>query len=257
VEVNLGEELGNRSLTIELWYWFDGQRASAGRLILESPQLSGASRPERAYWQLKLPANRHLVWASAGLVSENRWRWKGVAFVREPGHSQADLERWVQAGMYQPDTGFNSYVFSSVGISSPQQVLAMTRSFAVLSLAGGAFAAGVLLLYLPVLRHPLLLLSLGCLTAAMAIAFPDPSIAAAQVLVAGIALLVLTRLLMAVMARQPVRQTSLRGSSYGFSEARSTQGSARRSDSRVATGAALAGPVASSSLQMSATGDDA
>ncbi|MGE0759555.1 MAG: hypothetical protein AB7O38_21230, partial [Pirellulaceae bacterium] len=252
LHVDLGDGLGRRELTLELWYWFRAQPAAIGRLRLDSPQLEEASRPERAYWEIRLPSSEHLVWSSADLVSENAWRWSRLGLLRQPQLTQRELESWVHATTQDEERGFNTYVFSSVGEAPAKIVLTAVRPLAVLVLAGGIFLAGVIWLYWPPIRHPAVLLAVSCLLIGLGIAYPDPAIAAAQGLALGLVLVMIARLLMILWPQRTVARPVSRGSVYGIGDSRSSKTITRRQDSRADAGAA----PGASSLEMSVASDE-
>lgn len=256
LRIGLPETLGRHELTVELWYWFTAQPAAFGRLYLKAPQLSGASHADRAYWELRLPANEHLVWTSGNLISENSWHWGGYFLTRTPHRTQHELEQWVQASHHGEDRGFNSYVFSSVGTLGSNTVMTAMRPFAMFVVAGSVFAAGALLLYVPGLRHPLLLFAVGSALATVAVGFPEPTLAAGQIITLGLALVILARLLMAVLSRHPVPRVATRGSTYGPSDSRSSNATPRRTESRIDSGSGVGTATISAPLQMSASSNE-
>jgi hypothetical protein len=87
------------------------------------------------------------------------------------------------------------YLFSTVGAQRELDVTFMRLAFLVLAGSGGALALGLLLLYLPALRHPLVWLLLGCGLAAAAGMWPQPAIVALQSAVLGLLLVALAGLL--------------------------------------------------------------
>lgn len=234
LRVELGELFGARETTIELWYWFPVQAVPLGRVLLQSPQLADVSRTERAYWELVVPRNEHLAWYDLELTSENAWDQRQFLWSRRSVRSTSELEDWI-SGSHQPDlaemglVGFNRYLFSSLGTLSPKTVYTVTRPFAVLIVGGVVLWIGAMLLYLPSLRHPLLLLAAGVTTAGAAVAFPAPALAAAQLVVMGLVLVLTTGLLRALLARPVPRQSRPRPSIVSPPDSRSSKSPQSRS----------------------------
>lgn len=215
LQVELGDALSARETTVEMWYWFMGQSAPFSRVLLQVPTLEGATHADRVYWQLLLPRHEYLAWHPRGLVSENYWEQRNFLWSRQPYRSQAELEKWVSASV-QPDlvheipAGFNTYLFSSVGSLGGKTVYTVTRPTAVLGIAGCVLFLGAALLYLPALRHPFILLAAAVLVAATALIFPEPALAASQLIAVGIGLVLVTGLLMSLLTRPAVQRTFVR-----------------------------------------------
>jgi hypothetical protein len=219
LRVELGDVAGTRELTVEVWYWFSVNPVSLGRLQLQAPGLDGAARADRVYWQLLLPGDEYLAWYSRNLTSENRWQRRNLIFWRVPHRNQSDLEQWVSASSQHDLSrdiphGFNVYLFSSVGTPGVNTAYTITRSLAVLGVAGCVLLAGAGLLYVPIVRHPLLLLGAGIVLASCAVIFPEPALAAAQLIALGLALVLLVGVLRSWLpsrslpARGPLRTAS-------------------------------------------------
>jgi hypothetical protein len=256
LQIDLDDSLGRRELTLEIWYWFDAYPVPLGRLNLEAPELIGGSHANRVYWELLLPANEHLVWASRNLIGENAWHWQGAYFARVPNRTQLDLERWVQASHRQELNGFNKYVFSSISLVGTHTIATAIRPVAAFAVIAVVFLTGVLLLYLPILRHPLVLFGLGCLSLATAISFPEPALLAGQGIAAGILFIVMARLFMAVLWRNPTPRTIPRTGNYSLSEPRSSDSAPRRTEKRVDVGSGVGTATIPAPYQMSATGNE-
>lgn len=254
LRVELGENLGVRETTIELWYWFEVHAVPVGRLSLQAPQLNGLPRAERAYWQLLLPSYEHLAWHDANLTSENSWHRAQLLWIRQPHRTQAELEAWVGASQQPaqlPESGFNAYLFSSVGTLEPKTLYTITRPTAVLIIGGIVLALGAALLYQPVLRHPLSLLAVGVGIVGLAVAYPEPAVAAVQLIAVGLTLVLLTGVLIAFLSRPAPKRGVVRGASQPPESRDSKTPSSRPSgaSSRVTTSLQQTVPV-------SATGNE-
>jgi hypothetical protein len=254
VQVDLSDAVTARETNVEIWYWFSAQPTSLGRLFLQSPTLAETTRAERIYWQLILPRHEHLAWFPGAITSENSWERDGFLWRRQARRSQAELELWASASQ-QPDvtrdipSGFNVYLFSSVGSLGPRTVYTITRQLAVLSIAGFVLLSGTALLYFPLLRHPLLLLAVGVLLGAGALAYPEAALAAAQLFAAGVVLVLLTGVLMSLFSRPLVQRTMSRSLQPSSSDSRnSKQPPSRLSANSHVTTATLQAPVSVSAV---------
>lgn len=205
--ISLGQSVGER-LTIplssdgelhryvlELIYHFDEVTPASGRLKLAFPQIGSGVWNRRLYWQLVLPQNEHVLADPKGYVSESRWAFQGYCWGRQPSLTQAELETWVGAEpRTAPSEGLNVYLFSTLGAIEGGEVTLAGRAWIVLLSSGGALLVGLLLVYLPSLRHPVTLLALafGLLIAGMI--YPEPTILLAQTSSIGLILAILTGL---------------------------------------------------------------
>jgi hypothetical protein len=232
LRVDLADGVGARETTVEMWYWFNVRPTALGKLTLQFPQLDGIPRADRVYWQVLLPRHEHLAWHPANLTAENAWERKFLLWSRRPHRTQSELENWVSAS-HQPDVvqdfpaGFNAYLFSSVGSLDERTVYTVTRQFAVLCIAGLVLVAGAALLYLPVLRHPLLLLAAGVLVGGLATVFPEPAMAASQLIALGLALVLVTGIVRSLIARPTAQRPILRSGQPAVDTRSAKQPSAR------------------------------
>ena len=257
LRVDLGEATNARETTVELWYWFTAHSVAVGRICLQAPFIDGVSRADRVYWQLILPRYEYLAWYPSTLISENSWDRRSWWWTREPRRSQPELEVWC-SGSTQPDLvhdipfAFNAYLFSSVGGIGPRNVYTMTREAAALVIAGFILIAGAALFYLPILRHPLLLLAAGVTAIAAAFVFPEPAIAAAQLILVGLALVLVMGVLMSLLSHSRAQRPVQRSASSLSADSRSSKPTSSRlvpANSHVTT-ATIQAP-----LPVSATGN--
>ena len=134
--------------------------AAWGSRQFEFPSLGDDTWVRRAYWQLLLPPEEHVVVPPRDLTGEFAWGWNHFYFGRQPVLSQTDLERWVglsgvpggnslvvrPAGTPAP-AGMNVYLFSSLGRIGPAEIVTAGRSMIVFVSSGIALLAGLLLIY--------------------------------------------------------------------------------------------------------------
>ena len=148
-----------RRFVVELRYHFTGLRALRGAIELEFPRFDPDAWMRRMYWQLILPANEHLVGNPSGFTGEFAWQWGGWFWGRAPLLGQAELESWSGAAPRDglPDRA-NIYLFSTLGKLEPAEIWTAGRTWIVLWASGAALVAGLLLIYVPVSRHPATLL---------------------------------------------------------------------------------------------------
>ena len=180
-----------------------------GAMKFEFPSLGDDTWVRRAYWQLLLPPEEHLVVSPRELTGEFAWGWNHFYFGRQPVLSQADLENWVglrHPGSTPAPAGMNVYLFSSLGRIGPCEIVTAGRSTIVFVSSGIALLAGLLLIYVRAARHPVVLLAATAILAGLTAIYPELALMAAQASAVGLALVLLAVFLRQLTAgsRQPL-----------------------------------------------------
>jgi hypothetical protein len=179
------------------WRGFVGEGLSrqGGRWTIEVPQIEGTSESSpvevrETFWQLVLPGDEYLLAWPAALSPETIWTMAGFYWGRRPTWEQADLETW--SGLTEHSTplagGTNRYLFSTAQIDAPLVVRTAGRSSLVLAISGLVLGCGLAWIYLPVLRHPAVLLVASITVLAAAAVAPELTVIGLQASVLGIAL---------------------------------------------------------------------
>ena len=172
----------------------------------EFPSLGDDTWVRRAYWQLILPPQEHLVVSPRELSGEFIWGWNSFYFGRQAVLGQADLEAWV--GLAHPGgtpapAGMNNYLFSSLGRLGPCEIVTVGRSMIVFLSSGAALLAGLLLIYVRAARHPAALLVAAAVLASLAAIYTEVAVLAAQASVIGLALALFAALLRRLTVASP------------------------------------------------------
>jgi hypothetical protein len=185
-----------RRHVLDVSYRFAPRSDQRGRLVLAAPVLGDGDWVRQMYWQLVLPRSEHLVDWPAAMTGVFEWRFQNGFWGRQPVVEQARLEAWADAthGAEVPQQT-NRYVLSSLGQVDQLEIYTASRMTLVLAGAGGVLAVGLLLLYLPVLRHPALLFIVGVSLLAGAMLFPEPTVLIAQLAAVGAVLAVMAVML--------------------------------------------------------------
>ena len=161
--------------------------------------------------------------------------------VRYPTHPQVPIDP--QAPL---PSSVNQYLYSSCGSVERIEVRTAGRALVLLAISGTALLAGLLLLYVPALRHPAVLLVVAVAVLAGGLFDLEPALQVAQVAVVGVALLLVSRVLRWLLSRRRTQRAVLHGTSlFGLDSVVSDSRPSRREvDSRVSTATApLAIPV--------------
>ena len=89
----------------------------------------------------------------------------------------------------------NVYLFSAFGNVQQAEVRTAGRTWIVLWASGAALVAGLLLIYVPVSRHPATLLTMGMALLAAGLIAPEPTLLLAQAACLGLVLTLLAGML--------------------------------------------------------------
>lgn len=196
---------------VELWYELPVDNRSWGNLLLEPASIDALDHVDRCYWQLVLPRNRILLWGDQAQAAGLAWRgWLG--WHRAPYYAQQDLERWIGAVNQDPvPPTMNTYLFTSFGAPERLTVALGSRTVVLLAASGLALCIGLALIYFPLLRHPVVLLTLGVVLLAMALIAPEMAILAGQAASLGIVLTLVARLIRVVLQRSSRGPATVQG----------------------------------------------
>ena len=194
------------SFVVELRYHFMDGRPPRGAVRMDFPRLNPEAWMRRMYWQVILPANEHLIANPAGFTGEFVWQWDGWFWGRSPVLDQSQLESWTGATARDalPDHA-NIYLFSGLGKIEQAEIGTAGRTWIVLWASGAALVVGLLLIYIPVSRHPATLLAMGMALLAAGLIAPEPTLLLAQAACLGLALTLLAGLLERGVARRRQR----------------------------------------------------
>lgn len=188
---------------LEAWYHFRGPRPNPGLWRLELPRLGRDVWVQRLYWELILPHNEHLLTVPSGFTPEFRWSWTGLLWGREAVLDPTALEAWSGTShKLELPAGANVYLFSSLGTVRQCELRTAPRSLLVLLASGFALVAGLLWLYVPLVRHPGFLLVWAVLLLAAVLTYPGPALLLTQAASLGVVLAVVAGLLKRSFARR-------------------------------------------------------
>ncbi len=170
-----------RPHVLELRYRFDQTRPLGGWQHLATAEFVDDVWSRQTYWQLVLPENSHLLSDPPGANGEFTWAWQRFHWGRKPTWEQPDLERWCGATRQPvPPRHSNRYLLSTVGRTPALDVFLADRATLVLLMSGTSLAAGLAVLYWPVLRRPPLLLAAGVAVIAAGCWHPETALVVSQ-----------------------------------------------------------------------------
>jgi hypothetical protein len=192
-----------RSYLLELRYHFSGQRPAQGLLSFDFPRLGSNIWTRRIYWQLVLPQNEHVLINPPGFDREYFWKWSGYFWGREPVLNQTQLETWIGTPVHAilPE-GAGVYLYGNLGNAEHAELRTVGRTLIVAIASGAALVLGLLLIYVPIVRHPFSLLVISIVLLSLAMIYPEPAVMIAQASGLGLALTLLAGMLERIMARR-------------------------------------------------------
>lgn len=209
---------------VEIWQSFTRRQPAWGRLTFAAPAIRGAGVTQRVYWQLVLPPNQRLVLAPAAMNLEMHWQRRGLFLERFSSLDQGELERWIGGSRQEPlPAAVPCYLFSGFGEVAAVEVAVAPRWAIVLVLSGVALACGLLLMYVPRLRHPAMLFALGVAALAVMAAAPDLAAQVAQASLLGLLLVLLALALKGIVDWRQARETMVRGTRRPSSDSKTAR----------------------------------
>jgi hypothetical protein len=223
VIVDFPEENPPAEHVVELWYAREPSDTATGVVTLEAPAVAGVPSVRRWYWQIVLPADQHLLRAPAGLTPEFTWVWRGWMWQRQSTLDQPELERWLGASPQDPlPDAANHYLFSSFGELPVVTAKSVPRLIVLGCASGGMLLLGLVLIYLPMLRHPALLLAASLTVLVCVAGLPDLSLPVLQASAFGVALALAACILKTLIEARQARRRIVRGTTAGTPESHAT-----------------------------------
>ena len=187
-------------------YLFDERIPQNGRVSLEAPRFEDSVKIRHCYWQLLLPPDENLAWATGDLMPEYDWAWRPhfLGFERVPRKEERQLEQWLGAGGSAdlaaessaaesttttglPDQA-NQYLFSTIGNQARFGVVVVRRWLLLLSASLVTLAAGLVLDLLSGRSPPRALAAIAVALLLAAMIYPDLALLVAQAASFGFAL---------------------------------------------------------------------
>ncbi len=216
---------GGRYL-LQLRYQCPGERPSKGRMNLDLPRVGEDVWNRRLYWELILPRDEHVVFNPKGFVCEYTWGWNGFFWGQQPLCKRDYAADWMGAALEGRAAatelpgdaerhGTNRYVFSTLGEPMQCRFRTMGRSWIVLPASLGALLVGLVLIYVPLSRHPVSLLAASVGLAAVGLIFPASTLLLLQASALGLALALMAGLLQRSLARRRRGTTMLGAAGLG------------------------------------------
>jgi hypothetical protein len=212
VTVSLPRVAEPQEHVVEIWQSSSRRHPGWGFMALRAPAIQGASMTKRVYWQVALPPNERLLFSPATMTLEMQWQRRGLFLERLSSLNQGELEQWIGASRQEtlPAT-VPRYLFSGFGDVTAIEVSVAPRWVIVLVFSGITLSCGLLLIYVPRLRHPAMLFFFGVAVLAVTAAAPDLAAVIAQASLLGLLLALVAWALRVIVDWHQSRQTVVRG----------------------------------------------
>jgi len=250
LEIELPQEANSRPRRLEATYQFRNHKRDPGPLSVDLPTLGDEARVGRAYWQLVLPNAEHVIVCPPGLDPEFKWGWKGI-FLGRVMMDQPHLEALIGASSQPPLPAPTSrYLFGSFGPIQRCTLRTESRTKIVAFASLTALLVGLTFIYVPLARHPAMLLVLTILLLCLTVLRPAPTFLFVQAASLGVGLTLFSALLHRGVARRYAwavrRGPSSPDDDKGSTEAEYGRVVEGNESSTETTPPALSGPIAES-----------
>ena len=174
------------SHSLELRYQSPTALPSWGKLQSELPRLECRLASAPIYWQLILPRGWQVATSPAKLLPDYWLGWKNYRWGRQPTLSQADLEKITGAVSAMAPTPMSSqYVYRAFEMPAEIEIGVLRQVWLWLVGTLVAFALGSLILYTRLARSGLFWLALALALLAGIFSYPEITLLAVQVVLAG------------------------------------------------------------------------
>jgi len=185
--IRLGED-GTHRVDLQIWV----PRESHSVVDTIHPVMMLPIGIERLYWQLIVPQDQHLIWATATMGREMRWQLDRWRLNRVPRLGDADLVTWsdVKTDALLPPG--NRYLLVGVDAGSLAATV-MSRQSMWLIVGAIVLMTACLLIYVPVFRHPMTAVAGAVALGGLMLLLPDAAVIAGQ-------LMLVAMLIVAVMS---------------------------------------------------------
>lgn len=186
IDLPAGEE--THAIDLRLWVSTEAS-ASFAELgpVVELPR--GVSR---AYWQLTVPKDSHVIWASQSIGRAMQWRFDRWRLLRTPIETDETLGRWIGGGTFSSMPSGNRYLYVGSNVTGFRVAVA-TQGLIWVVVGSLVLFVSVVLTYLPSTRHPLFAVAAAVALAGVVAVSPDAAVLAGQL--AGLALLLVVVML--------------------------------------------------------------
>ena len=191
------------SHTLELRYQLPATLPSWGKLSSALPRLECRVASAPIYWQLILPRGWQVATSPEQLLPDYWLGWKNYRWGRQPTLSQSDLEQITSAvSVVSPPPLSAQYVYRAFEIPAEIEVVVLRQVWLLLAGVLAVFGLGALALRTTLARSGLFWLALALTLLAGVFSYPEVTLLAVQVVLAGCLMVFATSVLHRVFAKE-------------------------------------------------------
>jgi len=196
--IPLAADKSEHVLDVRIWYATD----EAGRNGPLRPAFVLPVGTGRLFWDLLLPSDEHVVWASPTLGRAMHWTFDRWRLQREPTQTSQDLVEWAGAATVNSGTLGNRFLFTGADPGAVR-VMAASKPLIWAIVGGTILAIATSLLYLPWLKHPLSLVFAAVAICGLTLLAPDAAVVSGQLTLLSLILVAVMLGVRAVLRSRP------------------------------------------------------
>jgi hypothetical protein len=183
-------------------------------LPLAAPRFEADVLERQFSWEVAVLPDDHLVGMPTRWTSQQRWRWTGFGWRREPTVKTAELADWVAATLGRPAVAVSAaapqqdhrLVYAGIGSPGVATAWVVPTWCIVLAASGVVLAIGLAMIYRAAWRRPAVVTGLAAAAALAACALPETALLVGQAALPGAALATLAAVLRWFTDRRPPRR---------------------------------------------------
>ena len=210
---------GNRLVEVRTTSPWGGTFAGLGLpwpLPLAAPRFAADVLERQFSWEVAVLPDDHLVAMPTTWTSQQRWRWAGLGWRREPTVTTAELADWVAATLGRPAVAVTAaaprqehrLVYAGLGPPGVATAWVVPTWCFVLAASGVVLAIGLAMVYRAAWRRPAVVTGLAAGAVLVACVLPETALLVGQAAVPGAALAILAAVLRWFTDRRPPRRAA-------------------------------------------------
>ncbi len=233
LDIPLSADRSQHTLDLQIWYAHD--MSSLGDRLRPAIQLPvGVGQ---VYWNVIVPADQHVVWASPTLGRSMSWKFDRWRIRRVASQSEAKLAAWAGGTIREQVVIGNRYLFLGNDATSFRTV-SFGRAVIWAIVGGSVLLISTLVVSVPGMRHPLAVVIAAVGLCGLTLLAPDAAVLVGQLALLAMALVAVMMGVRAALRSRPharILDSSKRSSREGSTHSLSTGGAAQASSGSTKT----------------------
>ena len=233
--IDLPGDTKNHLIDLRVWH----ERPAPGQFGIVEPSVRLPLGAGRVYWQVVLPSDYHVVWATPTLGRAMNWEFDRWRLSRRPMFDSEKLTDWIGKN---PDANFptgNDYLYVGSEISQ-FKVRSAGRSWLWLIVGVSVLSVAWTLAYVPSVRNPMVAVAAAVAFAGLLTLAPDAAVLTGQLALVAMVLVIIMFAVRALIEPQKTVPDRVVVDSSG------KEPSTRRAESKSATESAIGLPLSDS-----------